>query len=504
MSSSETTVTRSVTSARLSLITASLLCATALAGCSADLGRFDMASASLNGDAPRRQAALTPSEPMRRSNAGGPVHVEPQPATPYSYNPAPQPVSEAPSPVRLSGLPEPVSREPEARRTFAPPQRASEPSSREVAPIGRNGGSIADPAPAPISDRSTVEVRQGDTVYGIAKRHRISIAELMSANNLATPMIRPGQRLVLPQAHRQTPGRRTTKTASVRANDVAPIMPGRASQPVAPIVPSAPVAPIAPIASEAPAGWTGTHTITPRDSLYAIAKRYNVRVAELQSANGITDPGRLRAGTVLKVPGGTGHLEVAPSQAVAHETSDPHAPAAPGSIRKPIIINSEAPPPEPPHERVAVVAPPNPVMNDASPEAAVKPKAHAGGIGKFRWPVKGRVIASFGPRTDNTQNDGINILVPQGTSVVAAESGVVAYAGSELKGYGNLILIRHENNWVSAYAHNEGLLVKRGDKVERGQPIAKAGKTGAVDQPQVHFELRQGSKPVDPMPHLEK
>ena len=116
----------------------------------------------------------------------------------------------------------------------------------------------------------------------------------------------------------------------------------------------------------------------------------------------------------------------------------------------------------------------------------------------FRWPVKGRVIAEFGARPDGGHNDGIDLAVPQGTSVKAAENGVVAYAGNELKGYGNLVLIRHANNWVSAYAHNEELLVKRGDKVRRGQIIAKAGATGAVSQPQVHFELRKGSRPVDP------
>jgi len=88
--------------------------------------------------------------------------------------------------------------------------------------------------------------------------------------------------------------------------------------------------------------------------------------------------------------------------------------------------------------------------------------------------------------------------------VHAAEAGKVAYAGNELKGYGNLILIRHDNGWVSAYAHNEQLLVKRDEVVRRGQVIAKAGKTGSVDQPQLHFELRQGSKPVDPMLHMEK
>jgi murein DD-endopeptidase MepM/ murein hydrolase activator NlpD len=120
----------------------------------------------------------------------------------------------------------------------------------------------------------------------------------------------------------------------------------------------------------------------------------------------------------------------------------------------------------------------------------------------FRWPVKGRVIAEFGARPDGGHNDGIDVAVPQGTSVQAAENGVVAYAGNELKGYGNLVLIRHANNWVSAYANNEELLVKRGDKVRRGQIIAKAGATGAVNQPQVHFELRKGSRPVDPTKYM--
>ena len=116
----------------------------------------------------------------------------------------------------------------------------------------------------------------------------------------------------------------------------------------------------------------------------------------------------------------------------------------------------------------------------------------------FRWPVQGRIISPFGTRPDGGHNDGINFAVPQGTSVKAAENGVVAYAGSELKAYGNLVLVRHANNWVSAYAHNGAILVKRGDKVRRGQIIAKAGMTGSVSKPQVHFELRKGSRPVDP------
>ena len=116
--------------------------------------------------------------------------------------------------------------------------------------------------------------------------------------------------------------------------------------------------------------------------------------------------------------------------------------------------------------------------------------------------MTGRIIRGFGPRADGTKNDGINIAVPIGTDIRAAEAGVVAYAGDELKGYGNLILIRHDNGLVSAYAHGDRMLVRRGDQISRGQVIAKAGKTGSVKQPQLHFELRKGAKPIDPMPYL--
>ena len=148
-------------------------------------------------------------------------------------------------------------------------------------------------------------------------------------------------------------------------------------------------------------------------------------------------------------------------------------------------------------------------QHDVASTGAIAPPAQpqqsvARGNDKLRWPASGRIITGFGQRSDGTHNDGINLSVPLGTSVHAAESGTVAYAGSELKGYGNLILLRHDNGWVTAYAHNDQLNVKRGDKVQRGQVIATAGRTGSVDQPQVHFELRQGSKPVDPVPFLER
>ena len=135
-------------------------------------------------------------------------------------------------------------------------------------------------------------------------------------------------------------------------------------------------------------------------------------------------------------------------------------------------------------------------------ETVVKAAEPSGAMPSFRWPVRGRVIAGFGSKPNGTQNDGINLAVPEGTPIKAADDGVVAYAGNELKGYGNLVLISHANGFVSAYAHASELMVKRGDTIKRGQVIAHAGQTGNVTSPQLHFEIRKGSTPVDPTQYL--
>ena len=140
-------------------------------------------------------------------------------------------------------------------------------------------------------------------------------------------------------------------------------------------------------------------------------------------------------------------------------------------------------------------APTQSAVPAAAPQAAAEPESDKP---EFRWPARGRIIQGFKAGA----NDGINIAVPEGTAVKAAEAGVVAYAGSELKGYGNLVLIRHPNGFVSAYANNGEISVKRGETVKRGQAIAKSGQTGNVSSPQLHFELRKGSTPVDPTDFL--
>jgi murein DD-endopeptidase MepM/ murein hydrolase activator NlpD len=175
-------------------------------------------------------------------------------------------------------------------------------------------------------------------------------------------------------------------------------------------------------------------------------------------------------------------------------------PAAVPARPAPRIIPLTAQTPKVPEAaaRVAEVEKVDPTTTQAiSPTPAAKAEDKP----EFRWPAKGRVISGFGSKGGN--GDGIAIAVPEGTSVKAAEGGTVAYAGEELKGYGKLVLVRHDNGFVSAYAHNGELNVKRGEKVSRGQTIAKSGSTGNVTSPQLHFELRKGSTPVDPTKYLD-
>ena len=173
--------------------------------------------------------------------------------------------------------------------------------------------------------------------------------------------------------------------------------------------------------------------------------------------------------------------------------------------------------PPPPTEPTAPAATPSLPVETVAPtatteaapaetqEAAVDPmliEPAARGDQTFLWPVTGKVVSEFGPLSDGLHNDGINIAAPRGTPVRAAENGVVVYAGNELRGFGNMLLIRHADGFVTAYAHNESLLVARGDTVERGQIIARVGSSGNVDSPQLHFEIRVGTDAVDPREYL--
>jgi murein DD-endopeptidase MepM/ murein hydrolase activator NlpD len=301
----------------------------------------------------------------------------------------------------------------------------------------------------------------------------------------------------------------------------------------------------APKAMAEPAVWRGSQADGPRvkvqkgDTLSSLSRRYGVSVEAIQAANNLPD-GRLNVGQEIVIPGAklaarTPHPQPhpAPTPSVAAKPEAPApapklAAAEPSSVtdgtQVRVVKTTTILPPGATSlaEETAAeggVTPTAKQPSEDAPDVAASPEITGDGKQRlarveqlpapepmsgnsFRWPVKGRIISQFGARRDGGYNDGIDMAVPQGTSVQAAENGVVAYAGNELKGYGNLVLIRHANNWVSAYAHNAEILVKRGDQVKRGEVIAKAGATGAVSQPLVHFELRKGSRPVDPTKYM--
>ncbi|HEY3916846.1 MAG TPA: peptidoglycan DD-metalloendopeptidase family protein [Stellaceae bacterium] len=226
------------------------------------------------------------------------------------------------------------------------------------------------------------------------------------------------------------------------------------------------------------------HVVQQGDTLYGIARLYGVEVSTLASLNHLSAPYALRSGQTLYLP-----ASVEPPEkptAVGAETGA--APAAPAPKPEAPAAESASP---------AAVPPAAPSTTTAAPEAATANAPPRAGRG-FAWPVEGRIVEGYGAGPNGTHNDGINIAVRPGAPIRAADGGVVAYAGNELRGYGNLVLIRHSGGYMTAYAHNSQLLVKRGDVVKRGQEIAKAGATGTVDSPQLHFEIRQGARALDP------
>jgi murein DD-endopeptidase MepM/ murein hydrolase activator NlpD len=226
----------------------------------------------------------------------------------------------------------------------------------------------------------------------------------------------------------------------------------------------------------------------------SIARRNQVPVSELARANHLDQSATLSLGMKLTVP--------APKSASAAPAPVAAAPAQPAAVVAAPATRMAAAGGPPQSARLAS-ATTNVVEEKPVAEAApAKPSEATGALPTFRWPVRGKVITSYGAKTNGKSNDGINLAVPEGTPVKAAEDGVVAYSGNELKGYGNLVLVRHSNGYVTAYAHASELLVKRGDTIKRGQIIAKSGQSGEVGSPQLHFEIRKGSSPVDPLQFL--
>ena len=292
---------------------------------------------------------------------------------------------------------------------------------------------------------SYVTVKKGDTVYSLSRKYNVPTRSVIELNRLKTPfLLYAGQRLKLPK----------------------------------PVI----------------------HVVRKGDTVYSISRRYNVDMSLLVRQNKLKEPYNIYEGQFLKLPGSIVEKEkqqVAQKQPVNLVKGANVSGKKNSSVKtaQKTVSSAKATSPKTVSKKAKKPTPKNNVRLPAPPQ---RTKA------KFAWPVDGIVITKFGAVGAGRHNDGINIKVDEGTSVRAAESGVVAYAGNELKGFGNLLLVKHNDGWITAYAHNKLLLVKRGQTVKRGQSIAKAGKTGNVQGAQLHFEIRKGTKAVDPLAYMEK
>ena len=445
------------------------------------------------GDASRAaQAAQPPAMPASTR----PVGIDPTltgsvravPATPAAVGRAPMaPPASQPAPMRQPGQIPVVRAQPAGPGTAAPAHGNGE------AGWTAAGGTY-------------VTLRQDETLYNLTKRYGVPVDAIMRVNAISDPRgVQAGQRILIPtyvhgrsagvsapdanaavrSARASTGGRAEVGTASLpmprlRPQAAAPLALPAVAQSTQP----APQPAVAAAPSVAQPGVQGgRYTVQAGDTLSAISRRTGASVAAIKRTNGM-DGDIVRIGQSLIIPGLPG--QPASSAQVAAANVDP-------------IVTSAVPVAAPAAD-TARGAGQGSVTRLEAVETARAPEAT--GIGAMRWPVRGRVISAFGSNSGGRANDGIDISVPVGTDVKAAENGVVIYAGDGLKEFGQTILVRHAGGVVTVYGHLSDMNVSRGDTVERGQTIAASGMSGSARQPQLHFEVRKDATPVDPTKHL--
>ena len=414
------------------------------AGCSGDMSsRFSQNSFSNPFASQSESTGAVPAPAVERREL--PQYSRPQ--SQYQSQSLPPPISAPQSyPVAGNG----ASGGGRGLASYAPPGQPIETT-----------GSVAPRSVAATHSGTTIIVGTSDTLDTLARRYNVTPCAIQQANGYKGPRaLSPGQQLIIPR-----------QTAAV----AAPALTAPASKPVA-------------------SAARSVHVVNRGDTLLSIARRNHVPVSELARANGIDTQAKLRLGTKLSVPAARTAAAASGAQPAAVAAAQPAAATAPPATKMAAMTGAPA--------QSARLAQATTKVEEPSAETPIKAAEATGALPTFRWPVRGKVITSYGAKTNGKSNDGINLAVPEGTPVKAAEDGVVAYSGNELKGYGNLVLVRHANGYVTAYAHASELMVKRGDTIKRGQIIAKSGQSGEVGSPQLHFEIRKGSTPVDPLQFL--
>jgi len=460
------------------------------AGCSSQVARFGGVDDFMTASTPNQREIIRPN-----GETGA------QTADTQSYPGATQQVAAAPVDGSNSGS--------VTRGALAPVSTASAPQPEQTAsiPLAPAMAEEGDIKGWSRAGGTRVTVKEGETVYNLSRRFGVPADVIMKSNGLAeSDSLKAGSKIVIPtyvysdRAGVSAPDN-NPKTANAKSSrgEQQPGDKDKQQQNLA-VLPATPktkeggaaaTTASADTSNTKPSGAAGTYKVQEGDTLSRIARNTGVGVTAIKEANGLSD-GAIRIGQTLKIPG-VGAAKVASVAPAATDAVVTNATKTTETATKPATKS----------EQVAAYTPPKKtekVIEQAEQDGTAAPDAT--GIARMRWPVRGRVISQYGKGTGKS-NDGIDISVPEGTPVKAAENGVVIYAGDGLKEFGNTVLVRHEDGLVTVYGHAESLKVSRGDKVKRGQEIAVSGMSGQTDTPKLHFEVRKNSSPVDPSAYLE-
>lgn len=318
------------------------------------------------------------------------------------------------------------------------------------------------------SDDGYIVVARGDTLYSLSKQHNTSVDNLARINNLNAPyQLSVGQKLKISDS--DIADKQTTQETDVLV-----------------------VAKPKNIIRTTTRVELETISVTRGDTLYSLSRKYSVPVNDLAVMNKLTPPFSLSVGQQLRVPkisGVANEKQTMPATVKISKTNTKNISATADAKKSDTVVIQKQ-----------VVAKPKKISSDPSKKL---PTITARSSSKFSWPVRGKILSAYGAKSNGLFNDGINISAKRGTAVKAAENGVVAYAGNEVKGMGNLIIIQHSGGWMTVYAHMDSMNVKRGTRVNVGQKIGAVGETGKVDSPQLHFEIRKGTKAYNPNTYLK-
>ncbi|MEB2843755.1 peptidoglycan DD-metalloendopeptidase family protein [Rhizobiales bacterium RZME27] len=421
------------------------------------------------------------------------------------------------SPARAASAPSSIQ-----RSELAAPSGSAEPANRQQAmaqpmPASQQNAGLAPRSlAAPSSDnvvtnttKSTsgwttanapkVTVRPGESAASLSKRYGVPEKEILKANG---GKVQAGQIAVIPTYGTPRNAAKAAADGTDLAREGQAPMPQQQPEQKVAVLPGAQMARdkaqgevgklTPPAGGGKPVG--GTYTVKPGDSLAKISRATGTPIDQLKAANNLSTE-NIRIGQTLTLPGaGSDTVKTAsiPAQPAVAK------PAAPAKTETASVAPQQS---AKPAEQAPAASASVSDVEKKSDVASISPAST--GISKYRWPVNGAVVAGYGSNVNGSRNDGIDISVPEGTPIKAAENGVVIYAGNGLKQLGNTVLVRHDDGKVTVYGHAGSINVSRGQKVQRGQTLAASGMSGDAKRPQVHFEVRKDATPVNPVTFLE-